>query len=318
MAESEQGRWSWTARKRWVSSRGLRVGAWCSLAVVTGWLVRAEGQRDERPSPLRIAANLVYRRSGGRSASLDLYAPTTFRPHGGWPAIIAIHGGGWRGGNKAEFGHSLARLAESGFVIAAVDYRLSRPGTPSWPDNVDDVRESVRWLRRHALEYGVDPNRIAALGASAGGHLAALLGTSADPTARVEAVIDFYGPTDLRALFAARQRTTTSLTLFLGGRPDEYPGRYDEASPIRQVSAGSAPMLLIHGTDDLLVPLDQSRMMDEALSQAGVPHRMIIVDHARHGFGLDPQGRDLVPEIRSFLESVWNRSPICGNSLSCR
>jgi acetyl esterase/lipase len=316
MAELEPGRWSWTARTRWVWSRGLRVGAWCCLAVVTGWLVRAEGLRDERPSPFRIAANLVYRRSGGRSVRLDLYAPPALRPREGWPAIVAIHGGGWRGGDKTDYGRSLARLAEAGFVIAAVDYRLSRPGRPSWPENIDDVRESVRWLRRHASEYGVDPNRIVALGASAGGHLAALLGTGTDPSARVEAVIDFYGPTDLRALFATRQKTTTSLTLFLGGRPDEYPGRYDEASPIRQVSADSAPMLLIHGTDDLLVPLEQSRMMAEALSRAGVPHRMIVVEHARHGFGLDPQGRDLVPEIRAFLESVWNRSPSFGKPLS--
>jgi acetyl esterase/lipase len=287
----------------------VRVVAWCALAVVTGWLVRAEGHRDVRPASVRINANLVYRQVAGRSLRLDLYVPPTPAPPGGWPAIVAIHGGGWRGGSRTEYGQSLSRLAESGFVVAAIDYRLSRPGAPSWPENLEDVREAVRWLRRHASAYSVDPDRIAAMGASAGGHLAALLGTSGDPSARVQAVIDFYGPTDLVALFSDRQRTTTSLALLLGGSPNEYPGRYQDASPIRHVTTDSAPMLLIHGTDDRLVPLGQSRALAEALARSGVPHRLIVVEHARHGFGLDPQGRDLLPEILTFLDSTWKLSP---------
>jgi acetyl esterase/lipase len=309
MAQSDGDRLSWLARSRWGLARFSRVAAWSSLAVVTGLLVRAEGHRDVRPDALRVAANLVYRQVTGRSPRLDLYAPPTQPPPGGWPAIVAIHGGGWRGGSRTEYGRSLTRLVDSGLVVAAIDYRLSRPGAPSWPDNVEDVRESVRWLRRHASEYGVDPNRIAAMGASAGGHLAALLGTTADPSSRVEAVIDFYGPTDLSSLFASRKKTANSLSLMLGGGPDEYPERYQEASPIHHVSADSAPMLLIHGTDDRLVPLDQSRTMAEALGRAGVPHRLIVVEHARHGFGLDPQDHDLLPEILAFLDSAWNPSP---------
>ena len=293
-----------------------RVAAWGVLAVVTGLLVRAEGPRPETelPAGVSVRRDLVYRR-GERAARLDLYVAAAPAPRGGRPAVVAIHGGGWRGGSKSDYGPQFARLAAHGYVVAAVDYRLSRPGEPSWPANFEDVREAVRWLRRHAAEYGVDPNRIAALGASAGGHLAALLGTVPDAapegpdSARVGAVIDFYGPSDLTALDAESPRAGKSLGLFLGGRPDECPERYEAASPARHVSAGDPPMLLFHGADDRLVPPDQSRRLAEALRQAGVAHRLIVVPGARHGFGLATEDRDFLPEILAFLESAWNASP---------
>ncbi|HMB02357.1 MAG TPA: alpha/beta hydrolase [Isosphaeraceae bacterium] len=309
MAETAEERGAGTARRWRPVIRGLRVASWVALAVVTGLLVRAEGQRPDQPPGIQVSSNLVYHEAGDPVPRLDLYAPRAPEPGAGRPAIIAIHGGGWRGGSKDDYGRSLMRLAEHGYVVAAIDYRLSRPGAPSWPANFEDVREAVRWLRRHAKQYGVDPGRIAALGASAGGHLAALLGTCPDDAARVQAVIDFYGPTDLRALYASRKRTTTSLTLLLGGRPDECPARYESASPIHHVSADDPPMLLIHGGDDALVPLGQSRALADALARAGVPHRLIVIENARHGFGLEVQGRDLLPEILAFLDSAWKGSP---------
>jgi acetyl esterase/lipase len=309
MAETAENRGAGTARRWRLVTRGLRVAAWGVLAVVTGLLVHAEGQRPDRPRGITVSSNLVYREAGDHAPRLDLYAPRTPAPSEGRPAIVAIHGGGWRGGSKNDYGRSLVRLAEHGYVVAAIDYRLSRPGAPSWPANFDDVREAVRWLRRHAKEYSVDPDRIAALGSSAGGHLAALLGTCPDDAAQVQAVIDFYGPTDLLALYDNRKRTTTALTLLLGGRPDECPARYESASPIHYISADDPPMLLIHGGDDALVPLDQSRALADALARAGVPHRLIVVENARHGFSLEVQGRDLLPEILAFLDSAWKGSP---------
>jgi acetyl esterase/lipase len=208
-------------------SQGLRVLAWGTLLGATGWLLRAEVERPSLPQGVVAYPDLVYRQVGDRQARLDLYAPAEPPPSGGRPAVLAIHGGGWRGGSKADYGRMAAVLAQRGYVVAAIDYRLSKPGAPSWPDNVADVRAAVRWLRRHAAEYGVNPGRIVAMGASAGGHLAALLGTlpeaprprdepgrarpaaapdAASDSARVQAVIDFYGTTDLAALAEHRQQ----------------------------------------------------------------------------------------------------------------
>jgi acetyl esterase/lipase len=202
-------------------------------------------------------------------------------------------------------------------VVAAVDYTLSAPGVPSWPANLEDLRAAVRWLRRNAAVYHVDPDRIAAMGVSAGGHLAALLATLPDgaythpdstssTSARVQAVIDFYGPSDLAALAATSPSAEPSLALFLGGGPPALPDRYAAASPVRHVTRDTPPMLLIHGDGDLLVPLDQSRRLAAALDAAGVPHQLIVVPGARHGFAFHAGQRDLLAEVLAFLESGGN------------
>jgi acetyl esterase/lipase len=281
-----------------------RALAWLALLGVTGWLVRAEVTRPELPRGVRVVADLVYRSDGGRRARLDVYLPAGPAPPGGRPALLALHGGGWRGGGKEEYGRSLARLVERGLVVVAVDYRLSRPGAPSWPGILDDVRAAARWVNRHANEFGIDPGRVAALGASAGGHLALLLAVD-DRPAPVRAVIDFYAPTDLPALAAADTGAGRSLGLFLGGAPGQVPGRYEAASPLRRVRPGAPPVLILHGDDDILVPPAQSQALAEALERAGVPHRLVIVAGARHGFGLEAAGRDLVPEILRFLDDTW-------------
>jgi len=287
-------------------------------------LVHAEVQRPEIPDGVEATIDIVYRREGDREAKLDVYVPIAEAPAGGRPAILAIHGGGWRGGGKTDFGRMAARLARHDYVVVSVDYLLSRPGSPSWPANFEDVREAVRWVRLHADDYGIDPDRIVAMGASAGGHLSALLGTYPDGpvaaeglpqagtpatdkavSARVQAVIDLYGPTDLRELIGSREQTGGPLHLFLGGGPDLFPGRFEAASPVRHVSSDDPPMLLIHGADDPLVPVAQSEALASALKAAGVTHRLIVVEGARHGFGLEVGGRDLVPEVIAFLDVAW-------------
>jgi acetyl esterase/lipase len=264
--------------------------------------------------------DLVYRRAGGRSARLDVYLPADRPPLGGRPAVVVIHGGGWRGGSKSTCRPLASRLAQRGYVVFSVDYLLSRPGHPSWPENLADVRQAVRWVRGHAGDYGVDPARIAALGASAGGHLAALLGTvpaasadgrgAGDSGATVQAVIDFYGPADLVRLHDGPQAPTLALDLLIGAEPAAARRRYEAASPLRHVSPGDPPMLLIHGSDDRLVPPDQSQLLASALERAGVAHRLIVVAGARHGFGFRVGPRDLLPEVLAFLDSVWNQQPL--------
>jgi len=284
------------------------AAAWLALAGATAVLVRGEVRRPEGPAGVRTFADLVYREDGGRRARLDVLVPDGPSPPGGRPALLALHGGGWRGGGKGEYGRSLAPLVRRGLVVVAVDYRLSGPDAPSWPGNLDDAREAVRWVRRHARDYGIDAGRVGVIGASAGAHLALLLGETADPrdaAGRVDAVIDFFGPADLHALASDPSGAGGSVELFLGGPPALYPERYDAASPLRRVAPGGPPVLIVHGGDDLLVPPGQSRSLARALARAGVPHRLVVVEGARHGFGLTAGSRDLVPEILEFLRGVW-------------
>ncbi len=308
-----------SARRRlfWAgSTRVAQVLAWLALLVTTGWLVRAEALRPETPPGVRAFTDLVYREVDGRRLRLDVFVPVDReRATGrGRPAVLAIHGGGWRGGSKTDLsrpdtGWKLENLVRQGLIVVAIDYRLSAPGKPSWPGNLDDVREAVRWVRRHSADFGIDPDRLAVLGASAGGHLALMLGmTPSDRLAQVAAVIDFYGPTDLRALSASRTPADRAIELLMGGPVTMGTPAYDTASPLLHVASGGPPVLIVHGTDDFLVPVEQSRSLDEALERAGVPHRLITIADARHGFGLKSSTRDLVPDILDFLDAAWGHA----------
>jgi acetyl esterase/lipase len=285
--------------------RAAQFLSWIVLVAVAGVLVYTEVARPKVPTGVRAYTDVIYRHVGSRRARLDVYRPTeAMVPSDGWPAIVAIHGGGWRGGTKNGYGREVARLATAGYVVVSVDYALSSPGHPTWPDNFEDVREAVRWVRRNAADYGIDPNRIAALGASAGGHLATLLGTNAggsDPDSRVDAVVNLYGPSDLASLFQS-PGAVLPLMLYLGCRPMDAPDVYAAASPMAHVSADDAPTLLIHGEADRLVPVAQSVDLAGRLQAVGVPAEVIVVEGVGHAFGFEVPGGSLVPPILAFLE----------------
>ncbi len=281
---------------------------WLVGVVLILGIVGLKAYHPALPEGVEVEWDIVYRTSGDRQVCLDLYRPAGRPPAGGWPVIVAIHGGGWRGGSKDEYGRDLARLTQHGLAVAAIDYRLSRPSQPSWPENLEDARAAVRWLRSHAKLCALDPDRIAALGASAGGHLATLLGTlPADDSCRVAAVIGFYGPADLRTLARVRGPDKAIATM-LGTSSDRAFDRFDDASPIRHVTPDDPPMLLLHGDHDRTVPPDQSARLASALSLADVPHRRIVVAGAGHGFGLKVGNRDLLPEILAFLSRTWDHT----------
>jgi len=207
-------------------------------------------------------------------------------------------------------------------AVVAMNYTLSSRAAASWPANFEDVRNSVRWTRANAGAYGFDPDRIAAIGESAGGHLAALLGTDPDAplstapeassgdvhgavSAQVNGVVDFYGPTNLAALERGSALARPAVTRFLGGKPRQLPQVYAEASPVDHVSPASVPMLILQGTDDNLIPRGQPRALAAALRASGVPERVITVGGAPHGFEFQPSGRKLLPTILAFLHAVW-------------
>jgi acetyl esterase/lipase len=252
---------------------------------------------------------------------LDVYLPRTAAPAGGRPVLVAIHGGGWRRLDKSSYGRRIATaFVPRGYVVVAPNYRLSAPGDPSWPVNLEDVQAAVRWLRANSRALGANPNEIAAIGESAGANLAALLGTASSAggsgdapateiagngvSAAVEAVIAFSTPTDLSVLGATSPLAALAAAQFLGGSPQQVASRYVAASPLERVAPGDPPMFLVHGRDDTLIPVSQSQAMAKALSAAGVRNRLVLVSGG-HDLDFPAHYSKLVPQILEFLKATW-------------
>lgn len=295
--------------------RRLTLLASAALLLCLGTLLSLSHTREPALDNIQVLEDLVYRPENPQTCRLDLYRPSGPPPPNGWPLVVAIHGGGWTGGSFHAYGRSLARLAHHQLAVASVGYHLARNHNPAWPQNRDDVRASVHWLRAHAHQLHLNPQRIAALGASAGGHLATLLGTDPGPphnglSAHVSAVIDFYGPTHLPSL-ARVPRAQPALRNLLGNPllDNRHLADADAASPSLLVSSHAPPMLLIHGALDPTVPIAQSRKLAQSLQNHGVPHRLIEVPNAAHGFGLATPHHDFLPEILEFLAQSWDDNP---------
>ncbi len=227
---------------------------------------------------------------------MDVYVPAGFT--GLRPGVALIHGGGWQGGDKGFYAPSGLALAALGFVAFSVNYRLT-PAT-HFPAQADDVQRAVRWMRAHAADYRLDPARIGALGDSAGGHLALILGTQdtrdntdttlAAQSSRVQCVVDFYGPADLTNMLPAAPQNDAQkyaahvMHDLFDGTAQEKPALARSASPLFSVDSKSAPTLIITGMDDPLVPPDQSERMADALRAAGVETVLAIIYKQGHGF----------------------------------
>jgi acetyl esterase/lipase len=237
-----------------------------------------------------VTADLVYATVDGRELKLDLAQPAD--RSASRPAIVAIHGGAWRAGDKSDLRNLLVEFAEAGYVAISPEYRFCPEHT--FPAQVHDVKAAVRWLRSNAEAYGVDPDRIGAVGFSAGGHLALMLGlTDASdglegpiaegaPASDVQAVVNFFGPTDL----GADDLPAISIPLrndFIGGTPQEKPEATASASPMTHVSQGDAPILVFQGTADPLIPTSQATKLASAMAEAGVPGRVELIVGAGHG-----------------------------------
>ncbi|MDQ0770942.1 acetyl esterase/lipase [Pseudarthrobacter defluvii] len=244
---------------------------------------------------------------------LDLYLPAEDAEgpeQGSRPAVIHFHGGGWRTGERSSLGPvvdgfgltPIERLVHAGFVVASADYRLT--GVATFPAQLLDAKAAVRWLRTHAADYGVDPQRIFAWGDSAGGHLASLLGLTAgaadfagpvggqgsEVDDQVAGVVAWYPPTDLlRMGEQARPDAVVRAddpgsreSLLIGAQPADAPDKARAASPLTYVHADAPPFLLIHGTADRFVPVAQSTGLAEALEGAGAAVELLLLEDADH------------------------------------
>jgi acetyl esterase/lipase len=219
----------------------------------------------------------VYGAVAGESLLLDVYR--SLQSASARPAVVLVHGGGMWTGSRTHMEHPARQLAQAGYVAFSVDYRLvdATAGQHRWPAQLDDVQRAVRWVRAHASTYGVDLERIGAFGWSAGGQLAALLGTrdTRDATAsiasypsRVGCVVDLAGDVDLASYTDPPE--LHEVVALLGGTVLEVPERYRDASPLTWIDGRTAPFLVIHGDQDDVVPIEQSRRLVAALRKAGV------------------------------------------------
>lgn len=222
-------------------------------------------------SDIDVERDLAYAQGRGAQApGADLYTPRTTAP---WPAIVLVHGGGWVRGSRGEMDGIAEAAARRGYAVLNIDYRLA-PDHP-YPAALEDVRAAVAWMRARP---DIDGTRVALWGYSAGAHLAALAGTQSAPaSARVQAVVAGGLPADL-----VRAADSDLVRQFMGGPLAQMPERYREASPLRQVSADDPPTFLYHGTWDLVVRPDYSRLMKRALDDAGVPAELYLMRGRGH------------------------------------
>ncbi|MEW5938212.1 MAG: alpha/beta hydrolase [Chloroflexota bacterium] len=257
-------------------------------------------------TPGEVLRDAVYCTMDSVPLGMDMYFPAA--GSGPWPVLLYVHGGGWNSGDKSEILglRDLPELTGAGYVVASIDYRLS----PDYlfPAMIEDVKCAVRFLRAHAAEYNLDPERVGAWGTSAGGHLAALLGLSdasagwdvgewLDQSSRIQAVIDLSGPSDLSQAIAL-----PNVLEILLGTSTPSASQLAMVSPVTYVSSDDPPFFIIHGERDWMVPVEQSIRLDALLDAAGVPSQLLIVKNAGHG--LVPMGQPTQPSTAEIVERM--------------
>jgi acetyl esterase/lipase len=267
-------------------------------------LVALVDTEPEVPAELKIFNDLEYKNVDSVSLKLDIFRKADLTSP--VPAVIFIHGGSWRYGKRSDYMRYLVDYAMKGYVTVTISYRLSRVAT--YPAAVQDVFCAVRWVRENAGEYGIDPERIALVGGSAGAHLSMLAAYAPDnplfnsdcdygPGVSVQAVVNFYGPVDLTVDFALESRHLHS---FIGKSYGEAPELYREVSPKSYVSAGNPPTLTFHGTIDSIVPVSQADSLDSWLKRAGVIHEY----HRLRGW---PHALDMGKKVNEYCQYYIDR-----------
>ncbi|MCX6226326.1 MAG: alpha/beta hydrolase [Bacteroidia bacterium] len=253
------------------------------------------------PENIEEIKNIEYKNINGKSLQLDIYRPKNLNKPA--PLLVFIHGGAWKGGNRADYLIYLVDFAKRGYITATVSYRLLKDGP--YPDCAEDITDAVRWFYNNGEKYGYDPDRIALVGGSAGAHLALLAAygwgkhaVNSDSTEvpenshRIKAVVDIYGPVDLTTEYARNQTLVTS---FIAHSFKETPELYRQASPINYLDKTDPPTMILHGTSDELVPISQSDMLKALLDSLGVPNVYYRVP-------LWPHTMDIVKRVNDFSQ----------------
>ena len=282
----------------------------CLITLLLVFRLDLQAEQTEPKPEKKIYKDISYVSGGHERQKLDLYIP---KGRGPFPLLVWVHGGAWRAGSK-ERPRGLEWL-DRGVALASLNYRLSHQAT--FPAQIEDCKSAIRWLRAHAEKYELDSDRVIAWGASAGGHLVALLGVTGDirsfdvggnldQSSSVTAVIDEYGPTDFLQMDAMdgqigrihHNAEDSPESQLIGGPIQEHPERVKSANPITYVTEKDAPFLIIHGDEDPLVAHGQSVILLEALNHAGVLASFYTVKGGKHGWFKDLQ---VSQRIEGFL-----------------
>jgi len=241
------------------------------------------------PETIEVKQDIEYKRVDSISLQLDIYKLKHLSEKA--PALIFIHGGSWSKGKRSDYLAYLLDYAQKGYVAVTVSYRLA--GVAKFPAAVEDVQAAVAWIREHAAEHMIDPERLALVGGSAGGHLAMLAGYADEtPGHKVQAIVNFYGPVDLTTEYA---RNREECLYFLGETYRERPDLYLQASPRSLISPDDPPTLTFHGTLDSLVPVSQADSLHRWLNRAGVPNDY----HRLKGW---PHTMDLSVKVNAYCQ----------------
>jgi acetyl esterase/lipase len=276
--------------------------------------------------------DVEYAIVSGQSQKLDIYLPTTgTKPY---PVVVWVHGGGWSGGDKNSAGTAVNWLRPEGFAIVSINYRLS--GIAQYPAQINDCKGAVRWIKAHSATYDFDTNHIGVWGSSAGGHLVALMGTSGDigvhtidtvsmdlegtsggnleHSSRIQAVCDWYGPTDFLEIWKYpsgldHDAPNSPESLLLGSPMLTVPERCMLANPITFITPDDPPMLIMHGTKDNTVPFNQSELLDSALRPVYEPlekevlfYPIVDAGHGGGGFNADSTRQRVVAFFNKHLK----------------
>ena len=266
------------------------------------------------PDNITVEREVVYFEAGDYPLTLDIAVPKGLsKPV---PAVVHIHGGGFQNGAKST--RYAVRYAKEGFIGVSINYRLSR--VAPFPAAVHDCKAAIRWLRANAQKYHIDPNHIGAWGTSAGGNLAAMLGTSGgdqylegyggnrEYSSSVQAVVDHHGPSDFLKLERSGYRREAGIlnspeSRYLGGMFTLIPDQVRRANPATYVDKNDPPTLIFHGQEDYFVTINQSEILYDALKKAGATTELVRVANAGHGYKPTPEGSAIKPS-RSEMDAM--------------
>ncbi len=272
----------------------------------------AAAQTPAVPDNVILERDVAYSSPGGERLAMDIARPKEGGTH---PAIVCIHGGGFRAGDRKSWLPLCLRLAQRGYTAATITYRLA-PKSP-FPAAVQDSKTAVRWLRANAAKYGIDPTRVGVMGDSAGGTLVLMLATTAgvpefegegnrDQSSRVQAVVDYYGATDFTKSYGKSVDAAQVLPLYLGGDVEHARQEHVRASPLYWVTPDAAPVQAVHGTKDRYVEYAQSLWMQDRMRAAGVTFELETLDGADHGFkGADAQRAEA--KLMAFFDQMLKK-----------